>query len=127
MLKRDQQQANYDNKKNELELLKMKRDSEFQIEKLRNSFNEEKERIDNQQKAAGMRQDFEFEYARKKLALDKEHNGTTLLKYQIDTTERIYDKIGVRELKINQFSGDMKSNLSSLLPMMMAGLVPKVD
>ncbi len=105
----------------------MKRESEFQIEKLKNNFNEEKERIDNEQKAARMKQDFEIEYARKKLDLDKEHNETTLLKYQIDTTERIYGKIGVRELKINQFSGDMKTNLLNLIPMMGAGLVPKND
>jgi len=59
------------------------------------------------------------------LNLEKEHNETTLAKYQIDSAERIYNKIGVRELKINQFTGDMKTNLMSLLPMMQAGLVPK--
>ncbi len=74
-----------------------------------------------------MKQDFEIEYARKKLALEKEHNETTLLKYQIDTTERIYSKLGVKEIKINQFSGDMKTNLLELIPMMGAGLVPKID
>jgi hypothetical protein len=59
------------------------------------------------------------------LELDKQHNETSLLKYQIDVTERIYQRVGVKELKINQFSGESKTNLLSLIPMMTAGLIPK--
>jgi hypothetical protein len=123
-LKRDQQQAEYDNKKNELELLKMDRESKFQIEKMRKDFEQEKERIQNEQNSAKMKQDFEIEFSRAKMALDKEHNEMSLSKYQIDVTERIYNKIGVKELKINQFTGDMRTNLAGLIPMMTAGLVP---
>lgn len=92
---------------------------------MKREFEQEKERIQNDQAATNLKTDFELEIARKRLNLEKEHNETTLAKYQIDTTERIYSKIGVRELKINQFTGDMKTNLMSLLPMMQAGLVPK--
>ena len=124
-IKRDQQEAEYANKKNELELLKLERESKFKIEKMKKEFEQEKERIQNDQAATSMKTDFELEIARKRLNLEKEHNETTLAKYQIDTTERIYNKIGVKELKINQFTGDMKTNLMSLLPMMSAGLIPK--
>ena len=94
---------------------------------MKRNFEEEKERINNEQNAAKMKIEFEMENARRKLELDKEHNDTSLLKYQIDSTERIYQKIGVKEMKINQFSGDMKTNLLSLIPAMTAGLVPKND
>lgn len=46
-----------------------------------------------------------MEYERQKLNLDKEHNAKTLLKYQIDATERTYKSLGVREIRINQFTG----------------------
>jgi hypothetical protein len=55
---------------------------------------------------------------RKKLELDRLHDEKTLQKYQIDTMERIYQKLGVKEIKINQFVGDGKSNLASILPSM---------
>ena len=32
--------------------------------------------------------------------------------------ERVYQRLGVKEIKINQFVGDGKSNLSSILPAM---------
>ena len=63
---------------------------------MRNDFNQEKERISNEQNAARLKQDFEIEFIRKRLDLDKEHTELTLQKYQIDSTERIYGKIGVR-------------------------------
>jgi len=53
---------------------------------------------------------------RKKLELDRLHDDKTLQKYQIDTMERIYQKLGVKEIKINQFVGDGKSSLASILP-----------
>jgi flotillin len=124
-IKRDQQQADYDANKNELELTKLDRESKFQIEKMKRQFEEEKQRIDNDQTAAKLKQDFELEFAKRKLDLDKEHNETSLLKYQIDVTERIYQKVGVKELRINQFSGESKTNLLSLIPMMTSGLIPK--
>jgi hypothetical protein len=117
-IKRDRQQADYDNLKNELEIKRLKRDAEFEIEKMRNQLLQDQERIKNEQVASRLRQDFEIEYARKKLELDKEHSDLTLQKYQIDTTERIYSKLGIREIKINQFTGDSKTSLASILPQM---------
>jgi hypothetical protein len=52
------------------------------------------------------------------LDLDKLHDEKTLQKYQIDTTERIYNKLGIKEVRINQFVGDGKTNLASILPSM---------
>lgn len=46
-----------------------------------------------------------MEYSRKKLDLDKMHDEKTLTKYQIDSTERIYQRLGVKEIRINQFNG----------------------
>lgn len=39
-----------------------------------------------------------------------------MLKYQIDSTERIYSRLGIQEIKINQFTGDAKTTLAALLP-----------
>lgn len=50
--------------------------------------------------------------------MDKLHDDKTLQKYQIDATERIYNRIGIKEIKINQFVGEGKANLASLLPQM---------
>lgn len=117
-IKRDKQQSDYDNQKNELEIKRIQREGQFEIEKMKNQALQEQERIKNEQNASRLRQDFELEYARKKLDLDKEHNDKTLLKYQIDATERIYSKLGIREMKINQFTGDSKTSLASILPQM---------
>jgi hypothetical protein len=62
-----------------------------------------------------------LEYALKRLSLDKEQTPITLRKYQIDSTERVYTKLNVKEIKINQFTGDSKTNLGSLLPQMGVG------
>jgi hypothetical protein len=115
-IKRDRQQAEYDNQKSELELLRLKRDGEFEIEKMRNQLLQDQEKIKNEQTVARLRQEFEIEFARKRLDLDKEHNDLTLQKYQIDATERIYTKLGIKEVKINQFTGDSKTSLAALLP-----------
>ena len=40
-----------------------------------------------------------------KLEFDRLHDNKTLQKYQIDTMERIYSKLGVKEIKINQYVG----------------------
>lgn len=117
-IKRDRQQADYDNQKSELELKKIQRESAFEIQKMGKLLEQEQERIKNDQLVAKLKQDFEFEFASKKLQLDKEHDEKTLLKYQIDSTERIYSKLGIKEIKINQFTGDSKTSLGALLPQM---------
>lgn len=83
----------------------MARSSKLEIERLRTSLLEEEERLRNEQKIAKLKQDFEMEYERQRISVDKEHDAKTLLKYQIDATERIYKSLGIREVKINQFTG----------------------
>ena len=117
-IKRDRQQAEYDNQKSDLELKRIQRESAFEIQKMGKLLEQEQERIKNDQLVARLKQDFEFEFASKKLQLDKEHDEKTLLKYQIDSTERIYSKLGIKEIKINQFTGDSKTSLGALLPQM---------
>jgi len=85
---------------------------------MRNQLLQDQERIKNEQTVARLRQDFELEFARKRLDLDKEHDEKTLQKYQIDATERIYSKLAIKEVKINQFTGDSKTSLAALLPQM---------
>ena len=121
-LKRDKQQADYEAKKNDLELKKLDRSSAFAVEKIKKEFEEKKEKIMNDQNAAKMKIEYDMKNARIRLDLDKEHNETSLLKYQIDTTERLFQKIGLRELKINQYSGESKTDLLSLLPAMAGAL-----
>lgn len=57
-----------------------------------------------------------MECQRKQLELYKVYDEKTMQKYQIDSMERIYQKLGVKEIRINQFVGDGQSNLSSILP-----------
>lgn len=63
-----------------------------------------------------MKQKFELDYQKKKLELDRLHDDKTLQKYQIDVMAKIYERLPIKEIKINQFSGESKSSLSSLLP-----------
>lgn len=42
------------------------------------------------------------------------HDETTLRKYKIDATERIYQSLSVKDVKVNQFAGD--SSLLGLIP-----------
>ena len=85
---------------------------------MKNKLTEDKQKIENELYLVKIRQDFDIEYARQKIDLDKLHDEKTLLKYQIDSTERIYNRLGIKEIKINQFTGDSKNNLASVLPQM---------
>lgn len=85
---------------------------------MKNDLLQEQEKIKNEQQTSRLKLDFELEFARKRLELDKEHDDKTLLKYQIDSTERIYNRLGIKEIKINQFTGDSKTSLASILPQM---------
>lgn len=61
--------------------------------------------------------EYELDYQRKVIEVDRLHDARTLQKYQIDALERIYNKLGIREVKINQFvGGSEQSNLASILP-----------
>jgi len=44
------------------------------------------------------------------------------MKYQIDSMERIYTRLGIKDIRINQFVGDNKSTLASILPTMGFGM-----
>jgi len=58
-----------------------------------------------------------LDFKRKVIEVDRLHDARTLQKYQIDALERIYNKLGIREVKINQFvGGSEQSNLASILP-----------
>lgn len=57
-IKRDQQQADYDNKKNELEIKRLEREAKFQIEKMRNDLLQEQERIKNDQETSRLKLEF---------------------------------------------------------------------
>ena len=117
MLKRDQQQAQYDVRKNELELQRIQRETAFQIENLKNDFLQQKERINNDQKIHKEIQDFQIESMRKAMEMDKCHDKKTLMKYQVDATERIYKRMDVSEIRVNQFgSGNSTHSLGSILP-----------
>lgn len=83
---------------------------------MKNDLLQEQQKIKNQQEASRLRTEFELEFARKRLELDRQQNQTTLRKYQIDSTERIYTKLGIKEIKINQFTGEGQTSLGSLLP-----------
>jgi len=64
-----------------------------------------------------MKQNFELDYQRKLLEVDKLHDEKTLKKYSIDSMERIYNKLGIKEVRINQFvGGGDQSNLATILP-----------
>ena len=66
-LKRDEQQAQYDVRKNKLEVERINRETKFQVEKLKNSLKEEQEKIKNEQEISLKKQDFEVEFAKKGL------------------------------------------------------------
>lgn len=45
--------------------------------------------------------------------MDKMHDETTLKKYKIDATSRIYESMNVKDLKVNKFG---EKSLMDLLP-----------
>jgi hypothetical protein len=58
-----------------------------------------------------------LEDQRKVIEVDRLHDNKTLQKYQVDAMERIYNKLGIKEVKINQFvGGSEQSGLASILP-----------
>lgn len=69
-----------------------------------------------------MRLAAELDMMKKRLEVDRLHDEKTLQKYQIDSMERIYNKLGIKEVKINQFVGDNKSTLASILPTLGFGM-----
>ena len=115
-LKRAQQQAQYDQQKNELELKRLEREKNFQIEKLKTDLEQEQEKLKNDNALRQMKQDFDLDYQKKLLEVDRLHDNKTLQKYQIDSMERIYNKLGIKEVKINQFVGGDQTSLASVLP-----------
>lgn len=46
--------------------------------------------------------------------MDKLYDDKTLRKYKIDATEKIYNSLTIKDLKINQYSSD--SSLSGVFP-----------
>ncbi len=117
-IKRSRQSADYEEKKNEMEIQKLERQKKYEIAKLKTELEKEQERLSNSQKVEELKQDFELQFAKKKLDVDRLHDDKTLQKYQIDSMERIYNKLGIKEVRINQFVGDNKSSLASILPTM---------
>jgi hypothetical protein len=77
---------------------------------------QEQEKLKNDNAIRLMKQDFDLEYQKKLLEVDRLHDSKTLQKYQIDSMERIYNKLGIKEVKINKFVGNEQSNLASILP-----------
>lgn len=49
--------------------------------------------------------ELELDYQKKVIEVDRLHDSKTLQKYQADTMERIYNKLGIKEVRINQFVG----------------------
>ena len=84
--------------------------------KLKTDLEQEQEKLKNDNAIRLMKQDFDLEYQKKLLEVDRLHDSKTLQKYQIDSMERIYNKLGIKEVKINKFVGNEQSNLASILP-----------
>ena len=52
-----------------------------------------------------------------RLEFDRLHDDKTMQAKQIDTMERIYNKLSIKQLKINQFTGQNDTtNLASIIP-----------
>ena len=57
--------------------------------------------------------DFKIAGIKEKINMDKMHDETTLKKYKIDATSRIYESMNIKDVKVNKF-GDR--SLMDLLP-----------
>lgn len=71
------------------------------------------EKLKKDQSIQETQMNFSIEAMKSKIDTDKWHNETTLKKYKIDATARIYNTLNVKDVKINQF-GD--KSLLDLLP-----------
>ena len=93
-----------------MEIEKLKRQKDMKLQEIKNSHEKAVSLLKNEQTIADERQNFELQTAREELDMDRLHDETTLKKYKMDATERIIKNLGLKEVKINQFSSS-KSGL----------------
>jgi len=79
---------------------------------------QEQQKLSNENTIKEIRQDYDIDYRTKLLEVDRMHDDKTLRKYQIDTMERIFKQLGVKDVRINQFVGgvDGHNDLAAILP-----------
>ena len=95
----------------------MKRDKAMKIKQLTTEQEKAVKRLQNENSIAEEKQNFQLNALKEEIDFDRMHDEKTLTKYKIDATERIYSNIGVKEIKINQFSGK-EHGLTTLIPTM---------
>lgn len=88
----------------------------IEMQKIKIEQEKVEERLQNELKIAAVRDKFEEEKIRKRVELDSLYTGDVLQKYSIDTMAKIYQHLGIKEVRINQFVGNEQSDLARLLP-----------
>ena len=119
-MKRKNQEEAYESKKAQLEIEKMERQKNMNLQEIKNSHEKSVSLLKNEQSIADEKQNFELQTAKEELDMDRLHDETTLKKYKMDATERIIKNLGLKEVKINQFSSS-KSGLESYIPTIKSG------
>lgn len=109
-------EAGFKKKDNELELKKMEREKKLNLQALRNDLITEQEKQKYSQELDTIKQNFANAQEAKKFQLEKMHTELTLQKYQIDSMERVYKTLNVRNMSINQFSGADKDSIGAIMP-----------
>lgn len=67
--------------------------------------------------AEELRKSFDLKMFQKSIEVDATMNPVAIQKYIVDSTERIYSKLPLKEISVNQYVGpENTSNISSLLP-----------
>lgn len=116
-LKRQQQEADLYQKKCDLDIQKLKKDEELQMSKINMEAAVEALRKEKEQQALQVRKEFDLKMFSMEVEAHGKMNPTALQKYIVDSTERIYNRLPIKEISINQYTGpENTSNISSLLP-----------
>ncbi|KAL4455783.1 hypothetical protein ABPG74_003193 [Tetrahymena malaccensis] len=116
-IKRQTQQALITEKEQQLELQKIKQEQEIQIARVQKDAAIQLERRRKEQEQERLDKEFQLEMFKKTVEADKNLDGAALQKYIVDSTERIYQRLPLKEISVNSYVGpDGVQNIASLLP-----------
>ncbi|KAL4489277.1 hypothetical protein ABPG72_006341 [Tetrahymena utriculariae] len=116
-IKRQTQQAIIQQKEQSLELQRIKQEQELQIARIQKDSSVQLEKKKKEQEQERLEKEFALEMFKKTVEAEKTLDGAALQKYIVDSTERIYQRLPLKEISVNSYIGpEGVSNISSLLP-----------
>lgn len=101
----------------DLEIAKLQKEQELEMQKIEQQSVIAEAKKAKEMDAERLRKLFDLEIFEKTAEADGRMNAVALQKYIVDSTERIYSKLPLREINVSSYTGpENTSNIASLLP-----------